>query len=557
MNKSRNIAKYIFLLAVLCLAACKNAEVPAQFAEGKSMPDIYPDYAGVTVPCNIAPLNFAIENEADNYVTRIKAGDNEWVIGEQSVMIDEEDWQEIKQTALAGNGTISIEVFTENGGNWTRMKPFEMFVSKDSIDPYISYRLIAPSYVTYEGLTINQRCLENFDESVIYSNMINSNEKDGQCINCHSYQNYDPNTMQFHVRQAHGGTVIAHDGKIEKLNLKASDNMTSAGVYPAWHPTLPLIAYSTNHTGQSFHTYDKQKIEVQDTYSDLILYDVEKQEVQPLPRDTNDLDCFPFWSPDGKYLYYCSAHYEMNDSTDRTKEYDLILNYQDVHYNLYRRAFDEKTRQFGPQQMVYNSGDTCSATLPRISPDGRYLMFTRGDYGVFHIWHSSSDLYLIDLTQATQAQAGNKSQQEAKGSGVAELGSASEAPTSPGWNGCEARCLRELNSPEVDSYHSWSSNGKWVIFSSRRYDGNFTRPFIAHMNEDGTFTRPFELPQANPRFHQEFLRSYNIPEFMRGPVTIKPQEFAKVIFADSIQAKLSPNAPKEADIATGASRLNK
>lgn len=550
MNKSRNIAKYIIVLLVLCLAACKNAEVPAQFAEGTSMPVIYPDYAGVTVPCNIAPLNFAIENEADSYVTRIKAADKEWVIGEQSVMIDEEDWQDIKQTALAGNGSISIEVFTENGGSWTRMKPFEMFVSKDSIDPYISYRLIAPSYVTYEGLTINQRCLENFDESVIYSNMINSNEKDGQCINCHSYQNYDPNNIQFHVRQAHGGTVIAHDGKIEKLNLKASDNMTSAGVYPSWHPTLPLIAYSTNHTGQSFHTYDKQKIEVQDTYSDLILYDVESQEVQPLPRDTNDLDCFPFWSPDGKYLYYCSAHYEVDDSTGHTKEYDLILNYEKVHYNLYRRAFDEKNRLFGPQEMVYDSGDTCSATLPRISPDGRYLMFTRGDYGVFHIWHNSSDLYLIDL-QATQPQP-----TAPKGSGVAELGSASAAPSAPTKSGSQARCITELNSPDVESYHSWSSNGKWVIFSSRRYDGNFTRPFIAHMNEDGTFTRPFELPQANPRYHQEFLRSYNIPEFMRGPVTIKPQEFAKVIYGDSIQAKMSPNAPQEADAATGASKRN-
>lgn len=502
------------------MVACSKPTVPTQFAENDMHPLIYPDYVGVTVPKNICPLNFAIEDMADDYVTRIKVGAREWIVGGQSVVIEENDWSDIKTAALQAKGRISIEVFICNEGKWTRMMPFMIHVSEDEIDPYISYRLIAPSYVTYEGLTINQRCLENYDETLIYGNMINTNEKDGQCINCHNYQNYDPNTMQFHVRQAHGGTVIAHDGQIEKVNMKL-DGLTSAGVYPTWHPKEKLIVYSTNHTGQTFHTYDTQKVEVQDTYSDLILYDVDKHEVEPLEKDTNDLDCFPFWSPDGKYLYYCSAHYELHDSTGKvSKELDLINNYQDVHYNLYRRSFDLKTHDFGPREMVYNCGDTASATLPRISPDGRYLMFTRGKFGVFHIWHNSSDLYLMDL-QARQT-----------------------------------RCIDEINSADVESYHSWSSNGKWVIFSSRRYDGNFTRPFIAHMKADGTFERPFELPQADPRYHQDFLRSYNIPEFMKGPVTITPQQFAEIVINEPVNATLSKRAPKQTtDVVTGASQV--
>lgn len=513
MKKTFNILSGIILLTLcIALAGCqKQATVPTSYNQGQQLPDIYPDYVGVTVPSNIAPLNFAIENEAEDYVTRIKAGNQEWVIGGQSVVIEPEDWEAMKQ---AGK-TIFVEVFTCQAGKWTCHKSFNILVSKDSIDPYISYRLIAPSYVTYEGLTLNQRCLENFDETVIYGNMINTNERDGQCINCHSYQQYNPNRMQFHVRQHKGGTIINYDGKLEKLDMKVEGSV-SAGVYPAWHPTLPLIAYSTNHTGQSFHTYDPQKIEVQDTYSDLILYDINAHEVMALEKDTNDLDCFPYWSPDGKYLYYCSAHYEQKDSSI-TKEFDLITHYQDVHYNLYRRAFDEKSHLFGPREMVYDCADTCSATLPRISPDGRYLMFTRGDYGVFHIWHSSSELYMMDL----QSNA--------------------------------VRCVSELNSPEVESYHSWSSNGKWVIFSSRRYDGNFTRPFIAHLNEDGNFTRPFELPQADPRYHQVFLRSYNIPEFMSGPVTVRPQDFAEVVAGDSIRATISPKS-YHSDAVTGASQ---
>lgn len=94
------------------------------------------------------------------------------------------------------------------------------------------------------------------------------------------------------------------------------------------------------------------------------------------------------------------------------------------------------------------------------------------------------------------------------------------------------RAMDEINSPDTESYHSWSSNGRWVIFSSRRTDGNFTRLYIAHIDKDGRGTKPFELPQADPSYHHELMRSYNIPEFMRGPVTISPQQFADVLMSN-------------------------
>jgi Tol biopolymer transport system component len=307
--------------------------------------------------------------------------------------------------------------------------------------------------------------------------------------------------LQFHVRQGHGGTIIAYDGKVERIDMKTGKTV-SAGVYPAWHPTEKLIAYSTNKTGQSFHTNDNQKVEVQDTYSDLMLYDVDNHKVMPLEADTNQLDCFPFWSPDGRYLYYCSAYYEKRDTAQATtKEFDMILNYKDIKYSLYRRPFTLSDKSFGPRETVYDAAaDSLSATLPRISPDGRWLLFTRGNHGVFHIWHSDADLCLMNLETN------------------------------------EVKPAEELNSNDVESYHSWSSSGRWVIFSSRRTDGNFTRPYIAHFDGKGHFTRPFELPQRHPNYHRELLRSYNIPEFMLGPVTIRPQAFAAEVRKDSIRA---------------------
>ena len=97
--------------------------------------------------------------------------------------------------------------------------------------------------------------------------------------------------------------------------------------------------------------------------------------------------------------------------------------------------------------------------------------------------------------------------------------------------------MEEINSPDTESYHSWSSNGRWVVFSSRRYDGNYTRPFIAHIDKDGHGSKPLELPCADPDYHRKFLKCYNVPEFMRGPVTIKPQQFADVLKQDAQPVK--------------------
>ena len=488
--------KLLFLTAAAMLVAC-GSKIPQDFSESDELPDIYPDYANVMVPVNIAPLTFEIEGKADDMVARLTAGSEEIICGGKSVQPDADDWQRLAESAKGD--AIKVEVYVEKDDEWTRFKPFNIYVSPDSIDPYISYRLISPSYVTYEELTINQRCLENYDESVIYDNMLCSEGADGQCINCHNYQQYNPDRMQFHARQNLGGTVIALDGKIQKINM-GNDSILSAGVYPTWHPWLKLIVYSTNKTGQIFHSVDPNKIEVFDTESDLIAYDVEKNEVTNIENDPAEMECFPFWAPDGKTLYYCSAHFEYRDTIEKGKEF--VTRTEELKYNLYKKSFNPETLQFGPRELVFAADSIDkSATLPRVSPDGRYLMFTLAKYGIFHIWHHDADLWMLDL------QTG------------------------------KARNMEEINSPDTESYHSWSSNGRWVVFSSRRYDGNYTRPFIAHIDSNGRGSKPFELPCANPDYHRQFLKCYNVPEFMRGPVTIKPQQFADAIKQDAKPVK--------------------
>ena len=490
------VISFLFpLFSFLLLSSCGGPSVPSVFTQKDQLPAIYPDYTQVTVPVNMAPLSFEYDGEADEMVARYAVGNDDIVCNGQPAI---DEWHSLAQKAK-GNA-ITVEVYTRNGDQWTRFKPFSIFVSPDSIDPYISYRLIAPSFISYEALTINQRCLENYDESVIYDNKLCGFEKDGQCINCHHYQWYNPQRLQFHARQYQGGTVIAYDGKMKKVNMR-NDSILSAGVYPAWHPWLNLIVYATDKTLQNFHTVNPNKVEVYDEESDIIAYNVETDEVTNLENCDTEFEVFPAWAPDGKALYYCSAHFERQD-TATTKAKEVQRRFRELKYSIYRKAFDPDTRQFGPRELVFDAAARdSSATFPRISPDGRYLLFTMGHYGYFHIWHHDADLWLMDLASGA------------------------------------VRPFTEVNSPDTESYHSWSSNGRWIIFSSRRNDGTFTRPFIAHVDKDGHATKPFELPSEDPDYHRQFLRCYNIPEFMKGPVTITPQAFADVLKGDAVNVK--------------------
>lgn len=476
--------RYQVLITIMLLAAC-SPRVPADFTESNSTPSVFPDYTDISIPSNIAPMNFIIQEEASKYVTVLESPSARYAVGGKKVCLSASKWKKLIQ-----GKDISVRIYCRKDGKWSACKPFGMTVTHD-IDPYISYRLIMPSVECYERLSLNQRDLTSFKEKVIYSNQLVQDTENGQCINCHHYSNYGTDNMQFHARQYLGGTVMSINGELRKVNLK-TDSTISAGVYPAWHPTHDFIAYSTNKTHQSIHSIDPNRIEVADEESDLILYDIRNNSVSVIENDSCEFECFPAWAPNGRMLYYVSAHYEAPFGPNR--ENQVFLESRQIKYDIYRKPFDPDTRTWGKSEPVFKASDQgMSATLPRISPDGRYLMFSLAPYGVFHIWHRESDLWMMDLTSGSVGR------------------------------------IDQLASPEVESYHSWSSNGKWVIFSTRREDGMFTRLYLTHFNDNGEFSKPFSIPQKNPESNRKFMYSYNIPEFMKESVKISPRTFASFI----------------------------
>ena len=503
MKRYLHSSALLLAVALLLLSSCANhPDVPSSSKEAQSLPAIFPDYCNVTVPYNIAPLNFMLPaDEYEKCVARLTTPD-----GQQQtygsgvkVQIPESEWHDMLNTSKGKS--LKVEVWGQKEGEWLSFSPFEIYVAEEPIDEYLSYRLIEPSYVAWTFMEIAQRNLTSFEETQIFNNEITMNDrKIGQCINCHSYQNYKTDNMLFHVRLANSGTVIVNDGKISRVNLKR-DYTISSGVYPAWHPTAKLIAFSTNKTRQAFHTVNPNKIEVYDEASDLILYDVTTDSVSIISNDSTLLEVYPTWSPDGKWLYYCKSVPLPEEM--RGKGIDIRTTYPKVQYNLYRRSFDVVSHNFGEEELVYDAASVDkSATLPRVSPDGRYLLFALGQYGCFHIRHNDGDIVCMPLDQISGTEP------------------AHEAPS--------FLDLTKLNSKgRPDSYPSWSSNGHWIMVASRRDDGNFCRVYFSYFN-NGKVEKAFMLPQEDPEHNTFLLKSYNRPEFMVEPVRISVEEFSRV-----------------------------
>lgn len=342
----------------------------------------------------------------------------------------------------------------------------------------MAYRLIDPGYELWNKMGIYQRDLESYTQIPIIENKMSGNN----CVNCHSFCMQDPNKMLFHMRETFPGTILVDGDKIEKLNTKTKETISPL-VYPSWHPSGKYVAFSVNTTKQAFHLNDRNRVEVYDEASDVVVYDVEKHEIVTASNifSKDAFETFPTFSPDGKTLYFCTAEAR-----------PIPQEYSEVKYNLCSVSFDPVTRAFGAQvDTLYNAkSGGMSASFPRVSPDGRYLLYTLSGYGNFSIWHKDADLYMADLQTGT------------------------------------SRPLVEVNSDDVESYHSWSSNSRWFVFSSRRIDGLYTRPYIAYVDEDGKVGKPFLLPQKDAGFYQSFMKSFNIPEFITGKVKVRGRVLA-------------------------------
>jgi hypothetical protein len=430
----------------------------------------------VTIPQNIAPLNFLLR-DGDCEAIEVKADELTIQARGDEAVFDIDDWRALM--AQSAGKEITVTVTALINGRWIQYRPFTWTVVKDQVDPYLTYRLIEPDYEIWNHIQIQQRCVENFDVNALghYEQLEN------RCMNCHTFANQDPSLSMMYVRGPGGGAILNEGGRLSKLSIPGS-------VYFGFSPSGRYITYSTQDIIPAFHSLASKRLEVFDAHSNVYVADMKEHHIisSPLLSDSLNFETFPTFSPDGKFIYYCTA-----DSVSLPPEI------KQLQYALVRIPFDEATGTIGSQvDTLYRERSVCH---PRISPDGHYLLYTVADYGTFPIWHPEADLQMMDL------QTGR------------------------------IDTLAAVNSAKSDTYHSWSSNSRWFVFASKRDDGLYGKPYFCYVDQHGKAHKPFCLPQKHPTFYDNNLKSFNAPELGRGKVPFDVDDVAKAMKQTAIPFK--------------------
>ena len=470
----RHFRYYIYgiLASMMLLASCAPTHQDATPVD--NLPNIYPKYADVTIPVNIAPLNFILRNKHINSTEVCLTIEDGQPVPETltttscdcNVQFDISDWKDFMQKAVGKK--VSVQVYGRNDdGNWLEYKPFHWEVVGDSIDPYITYQLIEPDYKVWNRIQIKQRCLESFREKMLADHHL----MDNRCMNCHILGNQDPNLSMLFIQGDGREAVLNRNGKLRKLCIDKEGLVTPATYYN-FSPSGKYIAFSTNQYEPAFHADPKKRIEVYDTKSDVYVANLDNNTIltSPLTSQEDQLETFPTFSPDGKYIYYCVANGKGLNTA----------NLKGLKYVLVRIPFDEKTGHFGTEvDTLYTAHSVCH---PKMSPDGRFCLFTISDYGTCPAWHPEADLCMLNLLTG------------------------------------EVDSLKQVNSDRCDGYHSWSHNSHWFVFCSKRDDGLYSHPYICYVDAQGKTHKPFLMPMKEPTFYDDCLKSFNIPELSRGEI---------------------------------------
>ena len=457
------------IAALMLLTGCDNRVEVAVDCDAP----IYPDYSDVTIPVNIAPLNFLVRNDLAKDVMVYVEGELMADNSGNGVTFDLDEWHRMLTRYCGQTVTVNVHVGQEN--EWLEYKPFKWTIVPDSIDPFLTYRLIEPDYEVFNNLQLQQRCVEDFSTT----NFCDYEHVGNRCMNCHTYSHHNANLSMMYVRGEGGGAVLNRNGELSLLDIKTED-MPSSSVYFSFHPDGRHIVFSANKIIPAFHAAGSKRLEVFDTESDVYVADIVDHTIFSCSElcDSSSLETFPTFSPDGRDIYFCTAR---NPFIKSSTIPDAETAIKSLQYNLCRISFDADSSSFGTKVDTLQEAGT-SVCHPRVSPDGKHLLYTVQDYGTFPIWHRESDLRMLDLQSM------------------------------------KVDSLKIVNSNMSDTYHSWSSNSRWFVFASKRDDGLYGKPYFCYVDHSGKAHKPFVLPQQSPYFYDNCLKSFNAPELGSAPL---------------------------------------
>ena len=469
------------------------ASADGTYADAGRRPLIRPDYVDTVIPANISPLNFDIQEQGERYRVRIDSKQGEPIdlsSSDSSIDIPLVKWSQLL-AANRGN-PLSFEIFVmQEDDTWTRYETIVNQIATEDIDSHLVYRKLNPNYNFWSEIGIYQRDLSGWDESVV----LDGRTMGTGCVNCHTFNQGNPDRMFIGIRGGSfdAGTLLADRTKVDKIS--------SAWGYMSWHPSGLITTQTMIKVRQFFHRAGAEVRDVIDLDASMVYYDLRTETLKTTAGISEDdrLETYPTWSPDGRYLYFSSAAIPWDDRDRMVPD-----EYDEVRYDLRRISYDFSADEWGEVETVLSSDETgLSILMPRVSPDGRFLLFCMTDYGCFPILQPSSDLYMMDLKT-------------------------------------HAYTRLSINSEYSESWHSWSRNSSWIAISSKRRGGLFTRTYISYVDDTGSVAKPFILPQRDPLFYDSHLKTFSVPEFTTGPVEISQRALSAAGRGDATIKVASP-----------------
>jgi Tol biopolymer transport system component len=384
---------------------------------------------------------------------------------ERKLQLPDDVWAKIR--GLAPRRAVLVVKGVKRSGLWSRAretvhvsKPVAFAVSTDAADRAVVFRQIDPPFSRFKTPNVYVRDLGEKDARVFLKS------RREYCFNCHQFSNRSGTSGKMAIQVRY----LGFETKEEPTYLAVYDIARKTGervilpfklqmtTFMSWSPDGKKLAYSANQQLATLPPIVHETQVAGESTSDIGIYDTERARTWLLPgaSDPKLLEIFPNWSADGKYVVFSSAPAGLYPSL--------------THYRLHMVPLNGG-RGGKAVPVPGTERPDKSDYFARWSPDGKWFTFARADADA--LLKSSSDIWIMSA--------------DFKG---------------------EARPL-ECNAPcATDSWYSWSSNSRWIVFVSKREDGVYGRMYLTHIDERGHASPAVKVPVWNPP-----MMSANVPEF--------------------------------------------
>ncbi len=403
----------------------------------------------------------------------------------------EDRWREIKRRSAERNAEVIVAgVNQAHQGNVLSAARVRIRTSKDPVNDALFYREVPlpfltavqdPTRIRWRFGTIDQEA----GPPIVLQNL-------PVCGNCHSFADngsvlgmdvdYGNDKGAYGIMPVSTHMVMNDEKIITWADYKRSDGELTFGLLSRVSPTGRYVISTVKDRSVFVAIPDLMISQLFFPIKGiLVVYDRETKNFAALPGadDPKYVQTNAVWSPDGSEIAFARAtayraeHLEQQNAAlvDEKDVPEFIVDKKPFRYDLYRIPFNDG-KGGTPAPIEGASDDGMSNYFPKYSPDGKWIVFTKSKS--YMLLQPDSELWIIPAAGGT------------------------------------ARRLR-YNTPRMNSWHSWSSNSRWLVFSSK-VNGPYTQLFLTHIDDDGNDTPPVLLERfTSPD------RAANIPEFSHLP----------------------------------------